>query len=135
MDKINAYNIVGGMEMDYEVEYYQKQDKSIPVMDFLLSLEPKIRAKAFSEIELLQKHGPNLREPYVKSIKGHNYKGLYELRIRFSSDISRIFYFCYQQNTFVLLHGFVKKSNKTPERELERARRYKIDYERRCDDE
>ena len=121
--------------MDYEVEYYQRVNKSIPVMDFLLSLEPKMRAKAFSEIELLKEHGPNLREPYVKPIKGTNNRGLYELRIKFSTDISRIFYFCYKGNTFVLLHGFVKKSNKTPERELERARKYKMDYERRCDDE
>lgn len=84
-------------------------------MDFLLSLRPKIRAKAYSEIELLKKHGPVLREPYVKQMKGDNNKGIYELRIKFSSDISRIFYFCFQQNTFVLLNGFIKKSDKTPE--------------------
>lgn len=121
--------------MDYEVEFYRKRNKTIPVMDFLLSLEPKMRAKAYSEIELLQKHGPHLREPYVKSMKGKDNKGLYELRIKFSSNISRIFYFCYKQNTFILLHGFIKKSNKTPTRELERARRYKVDYESRCDHE
>ena len=34
-----------------------------------------------------------------------------------------------------MLHGFVKKTNRTPERELERARKYKDDYERRCEDE
>jgi DNA-binding XRE family transcriptional regulator len=69
----------------------------------------------------------------VKNIKGSKNKDLYELKIKFSSYISRIFYFSYEQNTFILLHGFVKKSNKTPERELERARKYKIDYESRCD--
>jgi len=68
-----------------------------------------MRAKAFSEIELLEKHGPELREPYVKSIKGTQYKGLFELRIKFASDISRIFYFTYRRKTFVLLHGFTKK--------------------------
>jgi phage-related protein len=121
--------------VDYDVEFYQKNNGDIPVMDFLLSLESKMRAKAYSEIELLKKHGPTLREPYVKPIKGRNNKGIYELRIKFSSDISRIFYFCYEKNTFVLLHGFVKKTNKTPEKELERARKYKDDYERRCNDE
>jgi len=121
--------------VNFEVEFYQKQNQTIPVMDFLLSLEPKMRAKAYREIELLQKHGPQLREPYVKPMKGHKNKGLYELRIKFSSNISRIFYFCYEQNTFVLLHGFIKKSNKIPTRELERARRYKEDYESRWDDE
>ncbi|WP_407080310.1 type II toxin-antitoxin system RelE/ParE family toxin [Candidatus Contubernalis alkalaceticus] len=102
-------------------------------MDFLLSLPPKMRAKAFSEIELIKKHGPALREPYVKPIKGSKNTGLYELRVKFSSDISRIFYFLCQANTFVLLNGFVKKSNKIPERELERARKYKADYERRLE--
>ncbi|WP_443112461.1 type II toxin-antitoxin system RelE/ParE family toxin [Dehalobacter sp. DCM] len=40
-----------------------------------------------------------------------------------------------EKNTFVLLHGFVKKTNKTPEKELEKALSYKLDYERRCQDE
>lgn len=118
--------------MDWQVEYYKKENGDIPVLDFLLSLEAKMRAKAFSEIELLEKHGPDLREPYVKPIKG---KGLFELRIKFASDISRIFYFTYRHKTFVLLHGFTKKTQKTPQREIERALRYKEDYERRCDNE
>ena len=121
--------------MDWQVEYYKKENGEIPVLDFLLSLNPKMRAKAFSEIELLEKHGVNLREPYVKPIKGEKYKDLFELRIKFSSDISRIFYFTFQNNTFVLLNGFTKKSNKTPTSELNRAIKYKQDYERRCQDE
>ncbi|MFZ3130322.1 MAG: type II toxin-antitoxin system RelE/ParE family toxin [Desulfosporosinus sp.] len=91
------------------------------MLDFLLLLEAKMRAKIFSEIELLEKYGPELREPYVKPIKG---KGLFELRIKFASDISRIFYFICSQKTFVLFHGFTKKNQKTPQRELERALRY-----------
>lgn len=118
--------------MDWQVEYYKKENGDIPVLDFLLSLEAKMRAKAFCEIELLEKHGPELREPYVKPVKD---KGLFELRIKFASDISRIFYFTYRQKTFVLLHGFTKKTQKTPQREIERALRYKEDYERRCDNE
>ena len=121
--------------MDWQVEYYKKENGKIPVLEYLLTLNPKIRAKAFSEIELLEKHGANLREPYTKSIKGEKYKELYELRVKFSSDISRIFYFTFRNNTFVLLHGFTKKTEKTPLNELERALRYKEDYERRCDNE
>ena len=105
------------------------------LLEYLLSLNPKMRAKAFSEIELLQKHGTTLKEPYTKAIKGEKYKDLFELRIKFSSDISRIFYFTFKNNTFVLLHGFTKKSDKTPKTELDRAIRYKEDYERRCSDE
>lgn len=121
--------------MDWQVEFYQKENGKIPVMDYLLTLNPKMRAKAFSEIELLQKHGTELRGPYTKPIKGESNKDLFELRIKFSSDISRIFYFTFRNNTFVLLHGFTKKTEKTPKGEIERARRYKENYERRCDDE
>ena len=121
--------------MEWQVEYYKKENGNMPVLDYLLTLDAKMRAKTFSEIELLEKHGTNLREPYVKPIKGTKYKGLFELRIKFASDVSRIFYFAYRQKTFVLLHGFTKKSDMTPQRELDRALRYKEDYERRCDDE
>lgn len=121
--------------MNWQVEYYKKENGDIPVLDFLLTLDAKMRAKAFSEIELLQKHGINLREPYTKSIKGEKYKNLFELRVKFSSNISRIFYFTYKNNTFVLLNGFTKKSDETPKRELDKAIKYKEDYERRCKDE
>lgn len=120
--------------MDWQVEYYKKENGKIPVVEYLLTLNAKMRAKAFSEIELLEKHGIALREPYAKPIKGEKYKDLFELRIKFSSDISRIFYFTFKNNTFVLLHGFTKKSDKTPEKELDKALRYKEDYERRCDE-
>lgn len=58
--------------MGYDVEFYQKENGDVPVMDFLLSLRTKMRAKAFSEIELLRKHGPTLRGPYVKRICKEN---------------------------------------------------------------
>lgn len=119
--------------MGWEVEYYKRENGDIPVLDFLLSLNPKMRAKAFSEIELLQRHGPNLREPFVKPIKGEDYKGIFELRVKFASDITRIFYFTFRKNTFVLLNGFIKKSEKTPQREIDKAKRYKDDYEMRCE--
>lgn len=118
--------------MNWDVEFYQKENGDVPVMEFLLSLSAKMRAKAYSEIELLEKHGLDLREPYVKPIKGEKYKGIFELRIKFASDISRIFYFTYSNNTFVLLSGFIKKTDQTPPRELDRAKQYKNDYEKRC---
>ncbi|WP_318258578.1 type II toxin-antitoxin system RelE/ParE family toxin [Selenomonas sp. KH1T6] len=47
--------------------------------------------------------------------------------------ITRVFYFTFQGNKFVLLHGIKKKTQKTPPGELERALRYKEDFERRSD--
>lgn len=117
----------------FELEFYAKENGKIPVQDFLYSLNPKLRAKAFHDIELLKNIGNELREPYVKSIKGKNNKGLYELRIKFSSDIARIFYFTYYNNKFVLLHGFIKKTMRTPESEIKKARAYMEDYKRRVE--
>lgn len=121
--------------MTYEVEFYQKENGEVPVEEFLLSLSPKMRAKAFREIELLKSYGLELRAPHTKSIKGKKNKGLFELRVRFSSNISRIFYFIHSGYTFVLLNGFVKKTRKTPKREIKRARKYKEDFERRYKNE
>ena len=121
--------------MEWLVEYYQKENGEIPVEDFLLTLNPKLRSKAYSDITLLQRLGINIREPYSSPIKGAKYKGLFELRTKFSSNITRIFYFTFDKNKFILLHGFVKKSNKPPERELDKALGYKLDYERRCQDD
>jgi len=118
--------------LDWEIEYYQKENGDIPVEEFLLSLPPKLRAKAYSDILLLKKLGINIREPFSSAIKGAEYKGLFELRAKFSANISRIFYFTYENNKFILLNGFVKKTNKTPLKELCKAVKYKVDYERRC---
>jgi phage-related protein len=120
---------------EWKVEFYQKINGGTPVRNFLLTLSPKMRAKAYSEIELLKEHGFYLREPYVKPIVGEQYKGIYELRIKLGSDASRIFYFTYSSNTFVLLNGFLKKTNKTPKAELEKAKKYRKDFEKRCKDE
>ncbi len=115
----------------FEVEFYQRSNGDIPVKDFLLTLNSKMRAKAFHEIDLLRKMGNELREPYVKAIKGKDNKGLYELRVKFSSDIARIFYFVYYNNKYILLHGFAKKTMKTPRAEILKAKTYMEDYARR----
>lgn len=124
-------NMIKEANYIFDLEFYMMENGKIPVKDFLYSLEPKLRAKAFRDIELLKELGTDLKEPYVKSIKGEKNKGLYELRIKFSKDIARIFYFTYYNNRFVLLHGFIKKSMKTPLNEIERARKYMNDYVRR----
>jgi len=118
--------------MKWTVEFYKKENKEIPIKEFLNSLPEKHRAKAYWTIELLKDYGTTLREPYTKSLSGDQYKGLWELRIKFASDISRIFYFIHVGKTFIILHGFIKKTNETPKKELEIARNYMEDYLRRC---
>ncbi|MDY3060576.1 MAG: type II toxin-antitoxin system RelE/ParE family toxin [Fusobacterium sp.] len=56
---------------------------------------------------------------------------MFELRIKFSSDITRIFYFFYVEDRAILTNGFIKKTQKTPTSEIEKALKYKADFERR----
>lgn len=101
----------------------------------MTNLEPKLRAKVFHDIEILQEYGTQLKGPYMKSIKGKKYKDLYELRIKFSNDIARIFYFTYYNQEIILLNGFIKKTMKIPKKELDRAKRYMDDFIRRRENE
>lgn len=111
----------------FSINYYELPSGKKPVEDFINGLPVGMRAKAFWEIGLLAEYGGALREPYSKSLSD----GLFELRVKFASDISRIFYFFVVGNEIILTNGFIKKTNKTPKHELELARKYKKDYEGR----
>jgi len=111
----------------FEVDYYQLPNGEKPVKKFIDSLDTNMRSKALGSIEILEKYGNTLREPYSKSMG----KGIYELRIRFAGDITRIFYFFIINNKIILTNGFIKKTEKTPPSELAIAGKYKADYERR----
>ena len=69
----------------------------------------------------MEKFGNELHFPHLDTIKGKEYTGLWELRIEFSSDIFRIFYFLPYKNKVILLHGIIKKKQKTPKKELDIA--------------
>ena len=114
--------------MEYEVELYEKVDGKIPVLDFILSLNPKQQAKIYREIELLKKFGNELHLPHVRKMEGDKYNVLWELRIEVASNAFRIFYFMHYQNHGVLLHGFQKKTMKTPSKELDIALNRMKDY-------
>ena len=111
----------------FDIEFYTLPDGRKPVEEFLDKLPIKMRIKAIDSLDLLEKYGNQLRMPYSRALND----GLFELRIKFSSDISRIFYFFYVGNKVVVTNGFVKKTQKTPQTELVKAQKYKKDYERR----
>lgn len=111
----------------FQINFYQLPDGKKPVEAFLNSLDEKMRAKALYSLAILEEFGNQLREPHSKPLGD----GLFELRIKFASDITRIFYFFVVDNTIILTNGFVKKTAKTPKAQLDLARKYKSDYERR----
>lgn len=109
---------------EYEVYFFRKSDGSCPVSDFICSLETKMRVKVMAEIQLLKQNGPLLREPYSKPLGG----GLFELRTKQGSDITRMLYFFFDGRQIVMTNGFVKKTPKTPPSEIETAKRYRSEY-------
>lgn len=111
----------------FEVEFYCLPGGEKPVVEFLDGLDKKMRAKALHSISILEEFGNQLREPHSKPMG----EGLFELRIQFASDISRIFYFFVVDNKIILTNGFIKKTMRTPKAQLDLARKYKADYERR----
>ena len=111
----------------FDITFYERENGERPVEDFLDSLNAKMRAKAVRSLELLEEFGNRLTEPHSKYLSD----GIFELRIKFAGDISRIFYFFFVQNKIVLTNGFIKKTQATPKSELGRAKKYKADYERR----
>ena len=108
----------------YEVIFYETPDDKQPAKEFLLSLPPKMRAKMLRTIEIVGENGPDLREPYSKCLE----EGIFELRAKVGSDISRVLYFFYIEKRIVLTNGFVKKTQKTPENEKKLAKKYRDDF-------
>ena len=111
----------------FEIEFYSLPNGRKPVEDFMDSLPAKLRSKAIDSIKILRQYGNQLREPYSKPVGD----GIFELRIKFASDISRIFYFFFIGNKIVLTNAYIKKTPKAPPGEIKLAKKYKADYERR----
>ncbi len=113
--------------MEFEVIFYDKPDGTEPAKDFIISLPEAMNAKFLKILEILQKRGYNLREPFSKPLKD----GIFELRAQVGNDISRVLYFFYVGKKVILTNGFIKKTQKTPQKEIDLALKYKNDYLKR----
>ena len=108
----------------FEIDFFKKDDGTCPVIDFLDSLDVKMQAKVLKTIELLEKNGYELREPYSKFLED----GIFELRIKQGSNITRVLYFFFVNRKIILTNGFVKKTLKMPKNEIALARKYRNVY-------
>lgn len=112
------------MHSKFEVEYYEKAEKNIPIVEFLNSLNHKQVAKMLREIQLLETNGNDLRDPHSKALRN----GIFELRAQHDGVCLRIFYFFAENKKIILTHGFVKKSQKTPNKQINIAIEYRNEY-------
>lgn len=97
--------------MDFEININEK------TLDFIKTLQEDVIAKIYSLLEVLSIKGNELREPYSKALGS----GLFELRIKGKDNIVRLFYAFQRGKQIYVLHGFIKKTQTTPKKELEIA--------------
>ena len=108
----------------FNVEFYEREDGDAPVENFLNSLDIKMRNKIIMILNVLQEKGNQLREPYSKHLED----GIFEVRGKVGSDIARVLYFFYYNGKIIVTNGFVKKTQKTPRKEIELAKKYRKEY-------
>lgn len=113
----------------FEVVFYRDKDGKSEISDYLDELESKSETdknarvnkdKILAYMIALGEYGTKIGKPFVKHIEGD----LWELRpLR-----NRIFFFYWKDNRYVLLHYFIKKTQKTPKKEIEKAKSNLKDY-------
>jgi len=108
----------------WDVDFYRTSNGNCPVKKYLSDLNAKQRSNIFEAMDLLENFGIELREPYVKYLD----EKIYELRVRDQDGIYRILYFAAKGRRFIMLHGFTKKTQKTPRKEIEIALKRKKEF-------
>ena len=106
------------------VYFYKDLEGNVPVKEFLDNLEPKMRLKMLRSINALHDMGVSLRLPLSEALGD----GIFELRTKVGTNISCVLYFFVVGNCAILTHGFIKKTQKTPAREIQKAKRIRTDY-------
>jgi len=94
--------------------------------EFFVKQQPKVKSKIIWTLELIE-DVERVPETYLKHLEGTD--GLYEVRIQLANDIFRIFCFFDEGKLVVLANGFHKKTQKTPQKEIDKALKIKAEYE------
>lgn len=100
--------------MDYAIEYYSET-----VQEEILGLPDSLAARYVILTRRIAAVGPNLGSPHTETFGD----GLFELRLKGQDGIARVFFCALIGRRVMMLHSFVKKSLKTPTREIEVARK------------
>ena len=100
--------------MNWTIQYYSER-----VQQEIMSLPAGIQARYIHYTKRMLVHGPNLGMPHSRAMGD----GLFELRMKASEGIGRVFYCTLIKQRIVMLHTFIKKTQKTPASELDVARK------------
>ena len=102
---------------EWSIVFYTDARGNEPVREFLESLDRKTQARFDWSVKQLQVRNVQAREPLVRHLEGK----LWELREESQTNIYRLIYFFFTGRRIVFVHGFQKKTQKTPRREIEIA--------------
>lgn len=105
------------MQEPWKILLYRTIQGESPVKEFIDNLELKAQTKVYNTINLLRDFGIMIGSAHIKKLAGTD---LWELRI-LGADNIRILYVAVISQTFLLLHGFKKKKDKTPPNEIKTA--------------
>ncbi len=106
---------------NFNIIFFELDRGLCPVQEFLDSLDDKMAAKLYGMMDILSEYGNELRMPYSE----HLDDGIFEIRAKVGSNITRVLYFFYVGKTIVMTNGFVKKTQKTPKSQIELAKKYR----------
>jgi len=109
---------------DWILVSYRDARGRVPIDEYLDTLQIRDRAHVLRKIELLEEYGPNLRMPHARHLRGK----VWELRIDMRPNSYQVLYAAAAGRKFVLLHCYAKKSERTPESEMETVERRLADY-------
>lgn len=108
----------------WEVRLYETPEGRTPVLEFLMGLPAKHRAKVRQAIGRLEMFGPRLGFPDTSDVRNAPFR---ELRTRFAGQQYRVLYLL-DGNAFVLFTGFHKTSDRDLDQAVRKAERYLTDY-------
>lgn len=112
----------------FKVTFYRTASGECPMLDFINGLDLIAKRQIAKQISILEREGIKLRYPDSRPLGDQ----LFELRVRERSNAYRMIYFFIEGSEIIMTNGFTKKTQKTPEGEIERAKQYRKDfYERR----
>lgn len=99
--------------MAYRIEYFSASTRAA-----IYAWPAGLRARYLALVARMTEHGPDLGMPHTRAMGD----GLFEVRAKAAEGIGRAFYCTLVGRRIVVLHGFVKKTDKTPPKELKTAR-------------
>jgi phage-related protein len=107
------------------IDFYHTNDGKVPAREYIDSLDGKQAQKVTQTLESIRDYEGRVPSTMLKKLKGTN---IWEVRVIFAGNIFRLLSFFDAGNLIIVAHGFTKKTQKTPKREIDTAERRRRNY-------